>query len=273
MSNLKGNLQSISLMDVVQLLHVNKKSGHLKVANGKLAGTLFVVNGDVTHAESGLSKGEMAAFDILEWDRGEFEFVPLKVMAPQTIRRSVPDLLMESARTSDSRKRLRGMFPDLNVVPCPSIMEPQLTAGLKLYAEDRKVIPYFDGYRTFLEIMATSGQNEVAVLQAASILQEAGRLTVVDPVVTVTVGLLKGGFFKKADHVELPKSIEAHWRGLGPYATAPVPNVRILWSSGPAVEALQFNPGGPDATLLIPKELMQAMGLAEGDTVHVRPAP
>jgi hypothetical protein len=47
MSNLRGNLQSISLTDVVQLLHVNRKTGKLYVINGKRTETLFVVNGDV----------------------------------------------------------------------------------------------------------------------------------------------------------------------------------------------------------------------------------
>lgn len=273
MSNLKGNLQSISLMDVVQLLHVNKKTGQLKVSTGKLTGVLYVMNGDVIHGEAGATRGEMAAFDILEWDRGEFEFIQIKITVPQSIRRSVPDLLMESARTSDSRKRLRGMFPDLGMVPWPTLQEPALTAGIKMYSEDRKVIPFFDGYRTFTEVMATSEQNEVAVLQAASILKEAGRLELVDPALSVTVGLLKTGFFKKGNHVELPLFAQSHWGGLGPYKGQPLTNVRILWPGGPAVEALQFGKDVPDATLLIPKELMQGLGLAEGDGVTVRPAP
>lgn len=273
MSNLKGNLQSISLVDLVQLLHVNKKAGQLKIETGKITGILYVANGEVIHAEAGATKGEVAAFDILEWEKGEFEFIPGKVAVSQTIRRSIPDLLMESARTSDSRKRLRGMFPRLDLVPWASLPEPQLTAGLKLYAEDRKVIPYFDGYRTFQEIMATSEQNEVAVLQAANILREAGRLEVVDPTIALTVGLLKTGLFKRGDHVELATNVETRWRALAPYRDSPMPNVRIQWASGPALEPLKFVANVPEGTLLIPKELMQGMGLAEGDPVTVRPAP
>lgn len=273
MSNLKGNLQSISLVDLVQLLHVNKKAGQLRIETGKITGILFVVNGEVIHAEAGTTKGEVAAFDILEWEKGEFEFIPGRPAVAQTIRRSIPDLLMESARTSDSRKRLRGMFPRLDLVPWATLPQPELTEGLKLYAEDRKVIPFFDGYRTFQEIMSTSEQNEVAVLQAANILREANRLQVVDPTIAVSVGLLKTGLFKRGDHVELPKSLEATWRTLAPYRDSPLPNVRIQWPGGPALEPVQFTANVPEGTLLIPKELMQGMGLAEGDSVTVRPAP
>jgi len=50
MSTLRGNLQSISLMDVVQLLNVNRKTGKLMVNQGKMSGVLYVQNGDVVIA-------------------------------------------------------------------------------------------------------------------------------------------------------------------------------------------------------------------------------
>ncbi len=273
MSNLRGNLQSISITDVAQLLHVNKKTGLLKVTSGKISGTLYVVNGEVIHADTPQTKGEMAAFEILEWEKGEFEFIATKVQAPNSIRRSVPDLLMESARTSDSRKRLRSLFPNLKGVPWPTLSGDALLQGIKIYSEDRKIIPFFDGYRDFLDVMATTEQNEVAVLQAASILSDAGRLKVYEPEVQVNVGILKTGFFKKGGFLELPKSLETHWAQLPPYATVPITNLRVMWPSGPAVEHVQFVSGMNDYSIAIPKDLLSAWGLNEGDVVQVRPAP
>jgi len=273
MSNLRGNLSSISLTDVAQLLHVNKKTGQLKVTTGKITGTLYVVNGEVIHAETPHSKGEMAAFEILEWDKGEFEFIAMKVQAPSSIRRSVPDLLMESARTSDSRKRLRSLFPSLKSVPWPTLQGEELLQGIKIYAEDRKIIPFFDGFRDFLDVMATTEQNEVQVLQAASILYDAGRLKLIEPEVQVNVGILKTGFFKKGDHLEAPKSLEALWRQMEPYSHTPITNVRVMWANGPAVDPIQFVAGMNDFTLAISKDLLSAWGLNEGDIVQVRPAP
>jgi pyruvate/2-oxoglutarate/acetoin dehydrogenase E1 component len=52
MSTLRGNLRSISLMDVVQLLNVNRKTGKLIVTQEKTSGILYVLNGDVVHAET-----------------------------------------------------------------------------------------------------------------------------------------------------------------------------------------------------------------------------
>lgn len=273
MSNLKGNLQSISLTDVVQLLHVNKKTGELRVSTGKEKGILYVLDGEVIHAEKGQLLGEAAAFETLEWERGDFEFVQTKVKPGGMIRRSVPDLLMESARNSDSRKRFRTFFPSLDAVPWASMTEPALSAGLKLFAEDRKVIPHFDGYRDFHQVMQTTDQSEVTVLQAAHTLQAAGRLQVLEPSIALRVVTLKTGFFRKGGHLELAKYHEEHWKRMGPYGHYPLVNLRITLPTGPAVEAVQFVSGLDEGSIAIPKDFMQAWGLSESDSVSVRPAP
>jgi len=271
MSTLRGSLQSISLMDVIQLLNVNRKTGKLLVSQDKATGVLYVLNGDVVHGETAQVLGESAAFEILEWDRGEFEFITTKFKAPTTIRRSVPDLLMEAARTVDSRKHLRGIFPSLQVVPWPLQFEPGLTAGLRIFQEDRRCLPFLDGYRTFLEVMNASELSEVSVLQACAQLKDAGRLKILEPNATVAAATMKGGLFWKNEHVELSKVHEARWQGMGPYG--PVASVRLVWPEGPAVAPVKFVKGLADQTIGIPKELMQSWGLTEGSNLTVRPAP
>lgn len=272
MSNLRGTLESISLTDVAQLLHVNRKTGMLQVSSGKVSGVLYFSQGEVIHAETLAARGEAAAFEILEWVTGHFEFLTTQVQTPATIRRTVPDLLMDSARLQDSRKRLATLFPRLTAVPWPNLPAPQLLDGLKLFAEERRILPFFDGYRDFNDVMAASGQHDVAVLQAASILKEAGRLDVLEPDAHVAVAPMKTGFFKKGDHLQLPKTLEGWWTALGPYRHG-IRNLRIIWPKGPAVERVEFVPGLPDKQVAIPRELMQAWDLAEGAHVKVRPAP
>ena len=271
MTTLRGNLQSISLMDVVQLLNVNRKTGKLLVNQAKLSGILYVLNGDVVHAEIGGTLGESGAFEILEWDRGEFEFISTKFKAPTTIRRSVPDLLMEAARTADSRKHLRGIFPSLQVVPWPRLQEPALTQGLRIFQEDRRCLPFLDGYRTFLEVIAATGQSEVSVLQACAQLKDAHRLSILDPNAVLRATALKGTLFRKAEHVELSRAAEARWKGMGPYGQ--VASVRLVWPDGVSVEPVRFDKAMDDHTVGIPKELMQSWGLTEGTSITVRPAP
>jgi len=272
LSNLRGTLESIALSDVAQLLHVNRKTGMLQVSSGRVSGVLYFSRGEVIHAETQSARGEQAAFEILEWVSGQFEFLTTQVQVPPSIRRTVPDMLMDSARLQDSRKRLRSIFPRLTAVPWPTMRPPQLLEGIKLFAEDRRIMPFFDGYRDFQEIMASTGQNDVTVLQAASLLKDAGRLEVLEPDAHVTVSELKTGLFKKADHLGLPKAMEGWWTVLGPYQHG-ISNLRVIWPKGPAVERVEFVPGLPEKHVAIPRELMQAWGLAEGSHVKVRPAP
>jgi hypothetical protein len=273
MSTLRGSLQSLSLMDVLQLLHINRKTGKLHVIQGKRTGTLFVLNGEVIHAETPQTSGESAAFEVLEWDKGEFEFVATQFKVSTSIHRSVQDLLMEAARTSDSRRRLRSIFQNLHAVPWPRLNGTKLTQGLKLFPEDAKVIPFLDGYRDFLEVIAASEQSEVSVLQTCLLLKEAGRLQVLEPAVTLSVIPMKGGFFKRADHVALSRTVASVWSYMGPYKLDPIRNVRIIGPEGPAIQPVKFMDDLEDQTVCIPKELMQAWGLPEGIFVSIRPAP
>ncbi|MDP1832690.1 MAG: DUF4388 domain-containing protein [Geothrix sp.] len=272
MSNLRGTLESISLTDVAQLLHANRKTGMLQVSSGKVSGVLYFSCGEVIHAETLAAQGESAAFEILEWVSGHFEFLTTHVQIPASIRRTVPDLLMDSARLQDSRKRFHTIFPRMTAVPWPTIPAPQLMEGLKLFTEERRILPFFDGYRDFQDVMAASGQHDVAVLQAAAILKDAGRLEVLEPDAHMTVAPLKTSLFKKGDHLELPKAMEGWWTVLGPYRQG-IRNLRLIWPKGPAVERVEFVATVPDNQVAIPRELMQAWGLAEGSHIKVRPAP
>jgi hypothetical protein len=270
MSNLRGNLASISLTDVAQLLHVNRKTGLLQVAADKARGVLYFSNGEIIHAESNSAKGESAAFEILEWVTGHFEFLSTHVHTTPTIRRTIPDLLMDSARLQDSRKRLASIFPTLEAIPWPTLPAPQLLEGIKLFAEERQILPFFDGFRNFRDVMAASGQHDVAVLQAAAILKDAGRLEVLEPDILMTVTLLKTGLFKKGDHLELPRTLEGQWAALGPYRGG-IKHVRVSWPDGPTLARVDFVAGLTDRQVAIPREFMQAWNLAEGSQVKVRP--
>ena len=88
----------------------------------------------------------------------------------------------------------------------------------------------------------------------------------------MSVVQMKTGLFKKGGHLQLPKTMEGWWTALGPYRHG-IQNLRVIWPHGPAVERVEFVSGLTDKQVAIPRELMQAWGLAEGSHVKVRPAP
>ena len=273
MSTLRGKLQSISLIDVLQLLHANRKTGELLVTRGAANGVLYVLSGEVVHAETARAQGEPAAFDILEWDQGSFEFVTTPCKAAATIKRSVPDLLMEAARTADARRHLSGIFPDRNLVPWPNLKEPELTRDLRLFAEDRGCLPFLDGFRTFHEIIADSRLSDVSVLQVCATLLEAGRLTVLKPSLELEATPARSGLFQSTSQVKLAKALEAHWLGTGPYGLRAINRVRLQWPRSAATAPVQFIKGMDEQTIGIPRELMQLWDLPDRTMISIRPAP
>ena len=272
MSNLTGNLQSIALTDVLQLLSVNKRMGKLEVKGPEHTGVLYISNGEVIQAEFKELRGESAAFEILEWTKGTFEFFPVKVTAGVAIKRNLTDLMMEAARTTDSRRRLKALFPDRYFIPWPTMQDPELYQGLKIFSEEKKIIPFLDGYRDFYEIMSACGCNDVAVMQTASILKDAGRLKLFNPGKRVSISTMKTGLFKRGDHVEVAKVHEEEWRAMEPYAHGII-NLRVLWLGGPAVERVQFVANMDPNTIAVPKDNYESWGLNEGTSVRIKPAP
>ncbi|MBP1626042.1 MAG: hisitidine kinase [Holophagaceae bacterium] len=273
MSHLRGSLQSIALSDVLQLLHINRKTGKLFVTHDQEKGILFVRNGEVIHAEMGDLAGEPAAFNVLEWEKGLFEFATPAFNCPNSINRSLPDLLMEGARTCDTRRRFRSIFPNLRAVPWARLQGHQLESGIKLFPEDHRVIPYLDGYRCFSDVITASGENEVTVCQTCMTLRDANRLEVFEPEQEFRVTLLKSGLFRKVSHIELSIDLEVFWSTMGPNRQNAIQRVRLSWPGGSSVQSVHFVGREHDKTVAVPKDLMQAWGIPEGSSVKISPAP
>jgi CheY-like chemotaxis protein len=105
---LLGSLTEISLVDLLQVLRMNRRSGLLALEVEGRRGTLFLSEGEVVDAEVGRFRGEKAFNRTLEWEGGKFEFRPQPVGVRQLIRRPGENLILEGLRQLDEVRRLRG---------------------------------------------------------------------------------------------------------------------------------------------------------------------
>lgn len=119
---IEGTLVHMSLADILQFLHMNKKEGELRVTNAAMHGVVHVKDGDVYNASLDGVDREKALYRILQWDDGKFEFMPKNVSVKKNIRPSFSNLLMEGMRQIDELKRVQERFPDKN---CHIWMKPQ----------------------------------------------------------------------------------------------------------------------------------------------------
>jgi len=104
---LLGTLTEISLMDLLQILRMNRRSGLLELEMEGRRGTLFISEGEILDAEVGRFRGEKAFYRTLAWEGGKFEFRPQPVSVLQLIKRPGENLILEGLRQLDEVNRLR----------------------------------------------------------------------------------------------------------------------------------------------------------------------
>ncbi|HYA42618.1 MAG TPA: DUF4388 domain-containing protein [Syntrophobacteraceae bacterium] len=96
-----GTIEYVRLIDLVQVSCLAKMSHIIKVDSLNVAdgtGSFYLDSGNVVHAELGDKIGEEAFFEILQWERGRFETLPLPENFPATINRNWEYLLIQAVR-------------------------------------------------------------------------------------------------------------------------------------------------------------------------------
>ncbi|MEK7688892.1 MAG: DUF4388 domain-containing protein, partial [Deltaproteobacteria bacterium] len=76
---IEGRLSHISLGDLLQILHLNRKEGVLKVSYENKEGLIYIKEGVIYNAVIGNIEKEKALFRLLSWHDGKFEFSPKPV--------------------------------------------------------------------------------------------------------------------------------------------------------------------------------------------------
>lgn len=166
---IEGRLSHMSLADILQFLHLNKKEGELRVASGEQTGTVYVKDGLIYNASIGHIEKEKALFRMLELKDGKFEFMPGSVTAPKKIKTSTGNLLMEGMRQIDELKNKEDQLPDRRLSlkskvkgELPKGLQPVIYEIMQLVKRHTKVeeiierstYPDYEVYRTIASMLA-----------------------------------------------------------------------------------------------------------------------
>src|SRR5262249_6410335 len=74
-SQSSGTLPSVGVADVLQLLQVGRKTGHLELNMAGQTGFIGLESGEVRYAKAGKLEGEDAFFQLAGWKSASFGFV------------------------------------------------------------------------------------------------------------------------------------------------------------------------------------------------------
>lgn len=159
----EGDLQQISLSDLLQVFAMNHKDGVLAVNSQRKKGYIFVSGGHVINARIAQVEGLKAFFRMLMWDQGKFRFTPGH---PQTdVQISIPtdQLLMEGMRQNDEMRAQMSTFPAADALI--ELMTPadQLPEGLR--PATREIIKILAAHPRVADTVELSSLPDYEVLQ------------------------------------------------------------------------------------------------------------
>lgn len=106
----RGSLHGISLVDVLQMFHLSRRSVCVTVG-GRRGGEVHVRDGEIVHAEQGDAVGELALRRLLGLDSGSIRSGPLE-SERQSIQRTFEALLLDMLREVDEERQDELDFDD-----------------------------------------------------------------------------------------------------------------------------------------------------------------
>ena len=118
LGGVEGQLSQIALMELLELFHVNRKTGVVELSRGRGrradVGRVFLRDGDVIQATVGAIEGEKALYRLFTWSKGKFAFRPEEVTVEPMIERPTRALLREGMRHVKEWRRLSVELPAKN---------------------------------------------------------------------------------------------------------------------------------------------------------------
>ena len=149
-----------------------------QAATGQRIGRILVESGAVAREalEAAIrSQTEEAIFDLLRWERGEFNWAPSHdVGAEVPLAVSVENLIMEASRRLDELEVIERKVPSLECVPAVAHQAPEGAVEINIAPEEWRLLVLVDGRRSLGEIARLAGYDDFGALKALYGLVSAG---------------------------------------------------------------------------------------------------
>lgn len=168
-----GTLEDMSTADLIQTLHMNRKSGVITLQTDRGIGTIWLSDGSVVDAEMGRLVGEYAVYRMLGVAEGRFLSSFAAIDRPARIQTDVMNLTMEGMRRVDEVNRLLERFPALDV---PLRLDAQALANssLILMPSSKAVLPLLEHEPCLRELLDDSEVPDLELVSALAPLFDSG---------------------------------------------------------------------------------------------------
>jgi len=175
----KGKLRDMSLVNLIQFLELEKKTGILSIVSGTRSGHLYLQEGKVVSAVQGTLRGLEAVYRLLTWTDGDFELESLGTTPPSgpaQITMGNQTIIMEGLRRLDETARLAKNLPPLSTRLKASPRLRQILADKKLAPDLERFLRLFDGNRDIQAVIEESSLDDLKALENVHKLHSKGML-------------------------------------------------------------------------------------------------
>jgi CheY-like chemotaxis protein len=177
--DLEGKLAQLGLADLLQLFHMNRKTGTVELlrraADGdEERGLVAVTDGNVVDARCGAVEGEKALHRLLGWRTGSFSFTRTRPGGPARIHTPTRALLLEGMRQLDEMARLRAELPPLDAEASFRVPPTQLPPVVQPLT--REVLRLLEAFPRVGDVVDRSVHPDYQVLRTIQALVERGIL-------------------------------------------------------------------------------------------------
>jgi DNA-binding response OmpR family regulator len=169
---IEGNLAQIPLVDLLQILAVNRKTGRLSVEREGEKAEIALQEGKVVDATMGAVGGEKALWRLLTRREGQFAFVPGGAPVEDRIGRKVEELVLEGLRQADEVARLLPELPAPQDVLERAVHPAELPPGLHPVTEE--VVAHLETPCSFADLVDRCRASDLEAMRAVKALLDHG---------------------------------------------------------------------------------------------------
>jgi CheY-like chemotaxis protein len=155
-----GQLQEMSLIDLIQTLELGEKSAVISLRRGRIDGRVFIQQGSVMDAECGDLDGETALEVLLGWLHGHFHLSFLPFQRPRKIQKLNRELSQMGLSMMEHGRRLLQQLPPLHTRLTP---EKNIRSNGRS-AEENHLLASIQKSMTIEEILIAGEMDELRTM-------------------------------------------------------------------------------------------------------------
>ena len=131
-----GRIEDIDLLDLIQALELEQRTGALVLSHGERTGTIYLKDGIIVEADIRSPAREEPLFRLLGWKTGRFAFIPDAVPEQTPITASMAHLLFDDLRLLEEHERQLPTPSSDGLAPDGQTPGGEPVAGLLALLED-----------------------------------------------------------------------------------------------------------------------------------------